>query len=209
MIPKSWRVSRSVREEVGSSMITACASPTSARAMATICCSAAESRFTADVASRPTPRSSSLLRASPRMVSQSRPPQPVRGRLRPTNRFSATLSSTCSPSSAWRGERGGLPTYLERPLIGTVETVHDLHERALAGAVLPDQSVYLTRLQVEGNIFYRDHASEPLGNAFEPEDGRHLGRRDSSGAGLLRLSQVASPSRFSRGAAPIRPRSFS
>ena len=103
----------------------------------------------------------------------------------------------------------GLTTYLERPLIGTVETVHDLHERALAGAVLPDQSVYLTRPQVEGDIFYRDYATEPLGNAVEPEDRKRLGRRGSSSTGLFRLSQVSSPSGSSRGAAPIRPRSFS
>src|SRR3712207_8447811 len=55
MILKSCWTSRSVREAVGSSMTTALASPTRARAMATICWLAAESALTLVVTSSSTP----------------------------------------------------------------------------------------------------------------------------------------------------------
>jgi hypothetical protein len=126
--------------------------------MATICCSAAESRFTAAVASRRTPRDSSFLCAGEQVE------------LLRDHGYARRLRV------ARRGERGRLATHLHGSFIRIVEAVHDLHECALSGAVLPDEGVYFAGTQVESDVFYRDHAPKTLGDPVEPEDGARLRR---------------------------------
>ena len=100
MIANSRCASWSVREDVGSSMITTRASPASARAMATSCRLAVESSRTGAPTSSSTPSCSKRSRACARIAAQSSPRQARRGRGRPTKRFSATVSSG-NRSSSW------------------------------------------------------------------------------------------------------------
>src|SRR3712207_4658450 len=79
-----------------------------------------------------------------------------------------------------RGELDHLATDLQRSLIWCIETVDYLHERALAGAVLADQGVHLTRAQVEIYALYGRHAAEAFGDAPEPEDSRCFSDRSTS-----------------------------
>ena len=99
MTPNSRRTSAPDSEEVGSSMITARASPARARAIATSCWLAVDSSLTGVSGSSSTPSASKRSRASARIAAQSSPPQPARGRSRPTTRFSATVSSPNRSSS--------------------------------------------------------------------------------------------------------------
>jgi hypothetical protein len=88
------------------------------------------------------------------------------------------------------GERCGLPVHLETTLVRLVEPVHDLHERALARAVLPYQSVHLPRPQLEVHVVHSHHAAEPFGDAREPEERRRLARRCLA-PGVCRLLHTA------------------
>ena len=50
-------------------------------------------------------------------------------------------------------------------LVGPVEAGEDVRERRLAGAVLTEQCVHLTRRCVEVDVIVRDDAGEPLGDS--------------------------------------------
>ena len=82
-----------------------------------------------------------------------------------------------------RVERVSRPAELDRvavksdlALIGPVEPGEDVRERALAGAVLPQQRVHLTRRGLEVDVVVREHSGEPL------DDPAHLDRRRRRGA---------------------------
>src|SRR4028118_33891 len=126
--------------------------------------------------------------------------------------MSVLLPAPFSPTRAWAPPRRrgrAPPSPPQRPLVGAVEAVHDLHERALACTVLPYQGVDLAKTQVEAHPFHGDHAPEALGDVLETEDGSRFGRRGSSSAGLVGLRQVLAPSLSSRGTVSITPRGFS
>ena len=70
-----------------------------------------------------------------------------------------------------------------RPVVGPLHAVDDLHERRLAGAVLPDDGVDLALAHDERDVAVGDDAGEALGDARELDDdiggdaGRCCGRR--------------------------------
>jgi hypothetical protein len=58
-------------------------------------------------------------------------------------------------------------------LVVLVHPGHDLDERRLAGAVLPDEGVHLAGQQVEGHVLESDDTDEPLRDvAYLEEAGR-------------------------------------
>jgi hypothetical protein len=59
-----------------------------------------------------------------------------------------------------------------------VDAGEDLHQGALAGAVLADQAVDLPRPEVELDVVERGRAAEPLGDPAQPQE-----RRDAVGGG--------------------------
>ena len=54
-------------------------------------------------------------------------------------------------------------------LVGGVQAVQDVHQRGLAGAVLPEQAVDLARLDDEVDVVVRDERPEALGDASKLE----------------------------------------
>src|SRR5215211_3264149 len=117
MMRKSCRVSRSVRDEVGSSITTARASPTRARAMATICPLAAESRLTEAATAGAGP-----LAAHEQVLGDRELGEQVE--------LLGDHGDAGSLGVARRGERSRLAVHFQAALVGLVEPVHDLHERA-------------------------------------------------------------------------------
>src|SRR5215207_2497040 len=57
-------------------------------------------------------------------------------------------------------------------LVGLVQPVEDVHERGLAGPVLPEQGVHLAAAHVEIVAIVRDQRSEALGDALQLEGER-------------------------------------
>jgi hypothetical protein len=59
-----------------------------------------------------------------------------------------------------------------------------VHERALAGAVLPEEAEDLTLVEGEVHLAVRDDAREGLGDASDLEDGRAIaGQRAPTAVG--------------------------
>ena len=80
------------------------------------------------------------------------------------------------------GEAHGRAVDADRPLVGALHPVDDLHERGLAGAVLPDDGVHLAGHEAQGHVAVGDDAGEALGHAGQLDD------RDGSGLGHAHLS---------------------
>ena len=77
------------------------------------------------------------------------------------------------------GRRGNLdrcPLDPDLAFVGPVQAVEDLHQRALAGAVLPQQRVDLAGLNSEVDVLVRDDARETLGDAGHLQHRRSRGR---------------------------------
>ena len=73
----------------------------------------------------------------------------------------------CAFASAGVAEPDHLAAEHDLALIRGVHAAQDLHQGALAGAVLADQSVDLARQQIEIDAVERDRAAEALGDAAE------------------------------------------
>src|SRR5712691_444148 len=76
---------------------------------------------------------------------------------------------------AGRMEAHGYALDEGRPIVGLVQAGEDVHQRALAGAVLPEQRVDLAVAQVEIDMIVRDEAREAL------DDPVHLDREGCLG----------------------------
>ena len=76
-------------------------------------------------------------------------------------------------------EATGAPSQAHDPAIVGVHAGDDLHQRALAGAVLADETMDLAGGQREVDAVQRQHAAEGLADALELEDGRPLPPRDA------------------------------
>src|SRR5690606_31676066 len=55
-------------------------------------------------------------------------------------------------------------------LVVGVRTAHDVHQRGLARAVLADERVHLTRIDVKAHVVQRNHAGKPLGDMLHAQD---------------------------------------
>ena len=75
------------------------------------------------------------------------------------------------PDRVLRGvERHGLAADKDLALVVPVEAVEDVHQRRLAGAVLPQQRVHLPAAEVEVDVVVGDDAREALRDPAELED---------------------------------------
>ena len=80
--------------------------------------------------------------------------------------------------------------------VGAVHTGEDLHERGLAGAVLPDEAVHLAAEQLDVPVLERVNRAEALLRVLEGDDGRfrrcrHVRRGEDRGAALARRPRSA------------------
>jgi hypothetical protein len=80
---------------------------------------------------------------------------------------------------AGRHERDRLTVQHDLALVSFVKAVDDVHQRRLAGAVLPQEGVDLTAPDVEIDVVVREHAWEPLRDPANFEDGPVVHRGDS------------------------------
>ena len=64
----------------------------------------------------------------------------------------------------------------DRAAVGAVDAGHDLHQGRLAGAILADQGMHLTRAQVEVDVQQGLNARKGLGHAADLEQGCFGGR---------------------------------
>ncbi len=63
------------------------------------------------------------------------------------------------------------PEHLDRPGVGDVVAEQDIHQRALAGAVLAQQAQHLAARELERDGVVGDQRAEALGDAGEAENG--------------------------------------
>ena len=87
----------------------------------------------------------------------------------------------------------------DHAVVGAVEPVEDVHQRRLAGAVLTEETVDLSRLDDEVDVVVRDEGAEPLGDPAEFElhapDPSEWARSGARGYGNGEAGRPASPSR--------------
>ncbi len=69
-----------------------------------------------------------------------------------------------------RVERDGLASDEDLAFVGPVEPVEDVHQRRLAGPVLPQQRVHLPAAEVEIDVVVGDDARKALRDPAELED---------------------------------------
>jgi hypothetical protein len=58
--------------------------------------------------------------------------------------------------------------------VGSVQASENVRQRCLSGAVFSEEGVHFTNTHLEGDVFVRDNARKPLGNA----KGSHCIRSD-------------------------------
>ncbi len=80
---------------------------------------------------------------------------------------------------AWRAQLDGLAVELEGALVGPVEPGDDVGERALARAVLAQQGVHLSDVDLEVDVGIRDDAGKALRDA--PQRHRRNGSGEAAG----------------------------
>ena len=119
-------------------------------------------------------RRASLMSSSPRLASSL-----------PRIMFSATVNTGISWKCWWTmpmpwamasltpWKLDLLAADADRALVGLVEAEHDVHQRALAGAVLAEQAVDLALVERQVDVLVGDDAGERLGDAADLE---HRGR---------------------------------
>jgi hypothetical protein len=85
--------------------------------------------------------------------------------------------------------------------IGLVNAGEQADQRRLAGAVLAEQHVDLTGMEIEGDIVVGDNAGERLGDAAQGDGGRgsafeshRFGHAFTAVKGVLKVKCFASPS---------------
>ena len=66
--------------------------------------------------------------------------------------------------------------YLDLPLVGPVEAREDVHQRRLAGPVLPEERVHLAARDLERDVVVRDDAGEALRDAAHGNGRLSVGR---------------------------------
>ena len=71
---------------------------------------------------------------------------------------------------ARRAELDWTPVDHDLALVGVVEPVQDVHQRRLAGAVLPEERVDLARAEIEADVVVCDDAGEALRDPAHLED---------------------------------------
>ena len=67
-----------------------------------------------------------------------------------------------------------LAAHPDRAGVGLVQPEHDVHQRALAGAVLAEQAVDLALVERQVDVLVGDHAGERLGDPADLEHGDAL-----------------------------------
>ena len=119
-----------------------------------------------------------------------------RGWSRPSSTFSVTVCDGTSVKCWWtmpmpgrdrvarRAERDRLAVDQDLARVRPVEPGEDVHQRALAGAVLAEQRVDLAAAQVEVDAVVRQHAGEALDDPARLERGHGPRRRRRSCAAL-------------------------
>ncbi len=180
-------ISVSVSEAVGSSRMSTLASMASARAKATIVC------CTGDRSPASIPRGifwlmpSSSARARRRRAFHCTMPAAA-GRLlaeedvlgdadrRDDRQLLVERDDPGAVGDAHIGELDLFAVAQHRAGIGGVQAGQDLDERRLAGAVLAEQRVDLSRPHREARVLERVHAVEPLGDVARLERGHRVGQ---------------------------------
>ena len=110
-----------------------------------------------------------------------------------------TMPMPAAIASAGAGELHRLAAQDDLALVGLIQPVQDVHQRALASAVLAQQHVDLARLLGKRHVVVGQHAGEALGDAAKLEDGRHSSRIGQTG----RQYTIAAPkAQFWRGRQP-------
>src|SRR5215210_5056172 len=79
----------------------------------------------------------------------------------------------------WVADGDDLAVDPDLTLVRPDEAVEDVHQRALAGAVLPEQRVNLAGYDVDSDAVVGDGAGEPLRDPAHVEHGRDVGHRAS------------------------------
>src|SRR6185436_15859195 len=179
MTPNSCSVSAGLRAAVGSSRIRSFGRSESPLAISTSCCCAEESSSTGTSGSTETPTSS--ISARVRFSSSGRPiPSPhglprgedVLGDAERTEQ--APLLEDQRDAGLLRGElvlerRLRDAVELDRPGVRAMDAGEDLHERALARAVLPDERVDFAPADVQVDPFEGVDARKPLVDPAQDE----------------------------------------
>ncbi len=188
MTPSRASVSKGVSEAVGSSKITTRCSTSSARAIWTIWRCAIDSRDTGRRGSRSTPsaRTAAAARRSMARSSTSGPRRSSRPMkmLRATDRSGARRISWCTrtmprrSASTGPARRNGLAAQRHRAGRRSEVARQDLHQGRLAGTVLADDGVHLTRRQGQRHVAQHLDGAEPHRQAPRLEHRFRRIRRD-------------------------------
>ena len=184
MILKSCSDSLLAKDEVGSSMMMMRALVDSAFAISTICIWPAVRRETSVVTGmrRPTRAISSAARAFifGRFSGPSRPPLAPslpRKMFDVISRLGASISSwwiramPCALESRTLDKHHRLAVDGDFAFVGQLNAAQDLHQRALASAVLAHQRQHFAGPERERNTLQCDHAREALGDAPHLQQG--------------------------------------
>src|SRR5690606_35085778 len=102
-----------------------------------------------------------------------------------------------------RGAEGDLPAVdLDRALVRLLHAVEALHQRRLAGTVLPDDRVHRAGLDGEADVMVRHDTGETLGDALQLDGGGHRGGGLSVHRPLIRSLLEAEADRRARSQRP-------
>ncbi len=107
---------------------------------------------------------------------------------------------------ARRGDRRSPSVDLDRPRIGRQEAVDELHQRRLAGSILPEQGEHFARRDVEVDVVIGDEIAKAPGQALEPDQGRghDLSRNTASTSTAAHRGRLATPTAV-RQCSPLSP----
>ena len=74
----------------------------------------------------------------------------------------------------WISDIRSLPAHIDLALIGGIEAIEDVHERAFTGAILPQQAQDLPFLQGQIDVIVRQHTGKPLGDPLKLQNRGHM-----------------------------------
>ena len=83
-------------------------------------------------------------------------------------------SDTCIDRGFRRIEDGLTAGEKQMTFVGSVQASEDVRQSCLSGAVFAEEGVHFTNAHLKGDVFVRDNAGKPLGNA----KGSHCVRSD-------------------------------